>query len=160
MTTQEELLEALAAGLRSRVLERRRAAERLADFAFTEGAPATGRGSSDGPTDWRYFVTRSLAVAGDPATIELLERLADGDRPLSELTGPGDARTGDRLAVIDWIGGLAAAGLVGHELATDRVALTQLGRALLELIQEWEARAAVDGPVARTDAAVGGGTAR
>jgi hypothetical protein len=171
MSTSDALLDALAAGLRRRVLERRRAAERLADFVFTEGAAVPDRGASVASDDWRYFVARTLASAGDPATIGLLEELADGDRPMAELAEPRSATLVGRLAMSDWIGGLASAGLVGHELASDRVALTELGGAVLALVREWERRAAAgadgaDRPegaseaTTGTRAAAGGGGSR
>jgi hypothetical protein len=167
MSDRDELVDALAVGLRQRVLEQRRAAERLADFAFTEGPLERDRGATDGPTDWRYFVTRTLAAAGQPATIALLEALADGDRPLAELAGPGDAGARDPLALADRVGGLSAAGLVDRELVSDRVALTGLGRAVLELVREWETRAAAVGAetvdhvaAATSDVAGDGGVSR
>lgn len=148
MSASDALLDALGAGLRRRVLERRRAAERLADFVFTEGAAGPDRGQGITPTDWRYFVARTLASAGDPATLALLEELAGGDRPVAELAERRGATFGDRLAVADWIGGLASAGLVGHELASDRVSLTELGQAVLALVREWEHRASAGADVA------------
>jgi hypothetical protein len=174
MSTSDELLDALAAGLRRRVVERRRSAQRLADFVFTEGAAGPDRGPTTAPTDWRYFVARTLASAGDPTTIGLLEELAGGERSVAELAERWSATNGDRLAMADWIGGLASAGLVGHELASDRVALTELGGAVLALVREWERRAAAGDDVAddrageaapggRTatgDAAAGGGRSR
>jgi hypothetical protein len=141
MSGSDALLDALGAGLRGRVLERVRTAERLADFVFTEGVAGPDREPSVASTDWRYFVARTLASAGDPATIGLLEELAGGDRPMTELAERRSATLGGRLAVSDWIGGLVSAGLVGHELTSDRVALTGLGRAVLDLVWEWERRA-------------------
>ncbi len=145
----EPLLDALARGLRRRVTERGRAERRLADFVFREGSSDPGEGTTPSPADWRHFVARTLAAAGEPGTIDLLERLSAGDLPIDELSGPRTAGGGDRLATIDRIGGLASAGLVGRDLETDRVGLTDLGAAVLALVREWERRAsAADEPVA------------
>ncbi len=153
MTTSDALLDALAEGLRRRVTERGRAERRLADFVFREGSPDPGEGATPSPADWRHFVARTLAAAGEPGTIELLERLSGGDRPIAELGGRQEAGGGGRLASVDWIGGLASAGLVGRDLETDRVGLTDLGTAVLALVREWERRAiAADEPVAAGDA--------
>lgn len=147
MTASDALLDALAGGLRRRVTERGRAERRLADFVFREGSPDAGAGTTPSPADWRHFVARTLAAAGEPGTIELLERLSGGDRPIAELAGRPEAGGGGRLASVDWIGGLASAGLVGRDLETDRVGLTDLGAAVLALVREWERRAsAADAP--------------
>lgn len=150
MTASDALLDALAGGLRRRVTERGLAERRLADFVFREGSPDATAGTTPSPADWRHFVGRTLAAAGEPGTIELLERLSGGDLPideLAELAGHRGAGGGGRLASVDWIGGLASAGLVGRDLETDRVGLTDLGAAVLALVREWERRAiAADEP--------------
>ena len=152
MTASDALLDALAGGLRRRVTERGLAERRLADFVFREGSPDAAAGTTPSPADWRHFVGRTLAAAGEPGTIELLERLSSGDRPIAELTGRREAGGGGRLASVDWIGGLASAGLIGRDLETDRVGLTDLGAAVLALVREWERRArAADEPVAAGD---------
>jgi hypothetical protein len=153
MTATGALLDALAGGLRRRVTERGLAERRLADFVFREGSPDPGEGTTPSPADWRHFVGRTLAAAGEPGTIELLERLSGGDRPIAELAGRWEAGGGGRLASVDWIGGLASAGLVGRDLETDRVGLTDLGAAVLALVREWERRAsAADESAAAGDA--------
>jgi hypothetical protein len=145
----DALLDALGVGLRRRVTERGRAERRLADFVFREGSPDPGEGTVPSPADWRHFVARTLAAAGEPGTIDLLERLSAGDLPIDEIGGLRVAGGGDRLATVDRIGGLASAGLVGRDLETDRVGLTDLGAAVLALVREWERRAStVDEPVA------------
>lgn len=148
-TAADALLDALAEGLRRRVTERGRAERRLADFVFREGSADPGEGATPSAADWRHFVARTLAAAGEPGTIDLLERLSAGDLPIDELSGRRTAGGGDRLATIDRIGGLASAGLVGRDLETDRVGLTDLGAAVLALVRDWEGRAsAADEPVA------------
>jgi hypothetical protein len=146
MTAAEALLDTIADGLRRWVAERRRSEERLADFVFDERTPGRDPDRPAAPVDWRYYVTRTLALAGDPAVVGLLEGLADGDRSLAELaepTGSASTRATGRLALVDWIGQLSAAGLVARELGTDRVGLTALGTALLDLVHECERRAAI-----------------
>ena len=161
MSRSDELVDALASGLRRRVAERRRAAERLADFVFREeAAAAPDRRPAVSRADWRWFVARTLAAAGDPAVIGLLEELAAGERTMTELAVRGGLTGGDGLAMTDWIGELAAAGLVGHELASDRVALTELGQAVLALVREWEDRAAAGDEVEAVEGPAGRGGSR
>jgi hypothetical protein len=134
-----DLAQRLAAGLREHVVSRRAAEERLSSFAFTEAG--NSRGEPAAPSiDWRHYLSTALRAAGEPATIRLLDVLRDGERTLPALAGlaPTAAqRAGepDRAAAADWVGSLAAAGLVARELAGDRVSLTRLGAALLDLVQ-------------------------
>lgn len=134
----DALLDALAAALRRRVDERRRAQDRLASFAFRE--------TDDGPaadpvvTAWSVHLTRALGAAADPATLELLGRLRAGPLPLDEAASVCRA-SGDRLAASSWLGDVAADGLVSHELATGHVELTALGEAILDLVDEVARRA-------------------
>ena len=51
----------------------------------------------------------------------------------------------DRLVAADRVGRLASAGLVGRELESDRVALTPLGEALLDLVADLERRVGASG---------------
>jgi hypothetical protein len=145
----ELLLEALAAGLRHRVAEHRRAEERLADFAFREAAAAPTRaaasdsGAPIGTTAWRHYVARMLRSAGELETLELLEALRESPSSLEGLAVRERWR-GDRVAVADWIGGLAAVGFVRRELETDRVSLAPLGAAVLDLVTELERRLGAD----------------
>ena len=147
----EALLEALAAGLRRRVAEQRRAEERLADFAFREPVPAAvpaaapRSGGPVGTTAWRHYLLRTLRSAGEAGTISLLETLRDGPRPIAEIA-VGRPWAGDRVAAADWIGGLAVAGFVSRELETDRVALAPLGAAILDLVAELERRLGANPP--------------
>ena len=147
MTTPDSLLTGLADGLRRRVAERGQAETRLADFVFREGPG----GPDQRPLvagDWRYFISRTLAAAGEPGTLDLLERLSSGDETLQTLTGDHPAGLDGALATVDRIGGLAAAGLVGRDLETGRVGLTGLGSAILTFAREWERRAAEPVPAA------------
>jgi hypothetical protein len=137
----DALLEALAAGLRRRADEQRRAEERLAGFAFQESPRAPAAGSAAPPTGpaWRYHVGRALRTAGDLETLALLETLRLGPLTLDELAA-GPHAVGDRLAVADWIGALSAAGFATRELETGRVTLAPLGSAILDLVVDLEAR--------------------
>lgn len=136
----------LAAALWDRVESQRRADDRLASFAFSEG-PATGRtespvGQPDVVVDWPYFVLRAFRVLSEPATLPVLDAVRGDGRSLDELVGLVGSGTGDRLAAVDRVGGLASAGLAIRELETDRVRLTPLGEALLDLVAEVARRAA------------------
>ncbi len=151
MSAADDTLEALAAGLRRRVDEQRRAEERLADFAFSEtgAAQPSGRATTTAPpapvTAWRYYVARTLHAAGEPGTLQLLERLRGGGPvTIAELAaddaGVGDRVAGDRAAVADVIGGLAVVGFVTRDLETNRVALAPLGFAVLGIVDALEHR--------------------
>jgi hypothetical protein len=137
----DDLLAGLAEGLRRRVFERARTEARLADFVFREGSEDPGRPLVE-PSGWRHFVSRTLAAAGEPGTLDVLERVSLGDETLGSLAN--DRATGlDRgLATADRIAGLAAAGLVRRDLETGRVGLTDLGAAVLAFARAWEQRAA------------------
>lgn len=159
----DEIVDAMATALRRRVGEERRARERLASFVFRDGdgdggdgagepGPAPGSAwnvssvpEAEPPTAWSVHLARVLRAVADPPTLELLESLREGPRPFAEATGGGRAG-GDRLAAATWLGDLAATGLVSHELATDRVALTPLGEAIVDLVDEVIARAGQGGP--------------
>jgi hypothetical protein len=141
VTTPERLLAGLADGLRRRVMERSQAEERLADFAFREQPAGPVRPTPLG-ADWRYFISRTLAAAGEPGTLDLLERLSSGEETLPTLVREPSLGLAGGLATVDRIGGLAAAGLASRDLETGRVALTGLGSAVLAFAREWESRAA------------------
>ena len=142
MTGADLLLAGLADGLRRRVAERYRAEERLADFVFSERAREPEHSAPLAPAEWRYFVSRTLATAGAPGTLDLLDRLSAGDEPLDELTAGGWPGLPGGLAIVDRVGDLAAVGLVRRDLETRRVGLTDLGAAILAFVQEWEHRVA------------------
>ncbi len=144
MTTADRLLTDLGDGLRRRIAERRHAEEQLAAFAFREGTGGDQRAHVD--PDWRYFVSRTLAAAGELGTLDLLERIANDDETIGTLIGERPAGFGGGLATADRIGGLGAAGLAGRDLETGRVSLTALGSAILAFALEWERRAAAPGP--------------
>ena len=143
--TAEALLERLAAAVRTRVGARQAAEVRLASFAFSEQVAGDrsgwAAGADEAPVDRRYFVLRALGALGDPDTVRVLDALRGDDRPLEELMGMIEPAVLDRLAAGDRVGGLASAGLVGRELETDRVSLTSLGEALLDLVADLERRA-------------------
>jgi len=141
VTTADRVLADLADGLRRRLAERRQAEEQLAAFAFRE----RGDGASAPPAmepEWRYFVSRTLAAVGELGTLDLLERIANGDETVATLATVRPAGVDAGLATTDRISGLGAAGLVGRDLETGAVRLTVLGSAVLALALEWERRAA------------------
>ena len=146
----EALLERLATAVRTRVAARQAAERRLASFAFHEPSPSdrSGRVSvpDETPVDWRYFMLRALGVLGDPDAVRVLAALREKDRTLDELTGMLEPGERDRLAAGDRVGVLASAGLVGRELESDRVALTPLGEALLDLVADLARRAGAAQP--------------
>jgi hypothetical protein len=151
----EDLLDRLAQAVAARVRRRRTAEERLGTFVFQEGQPhdqreriAVVEGSTAGaqpsgsaPVDWRYFVIRALAALEDPDAVRILDALPPDGRPLSDLLGVVEPAVPDRVAAADRIGRLAAAGLVGRDLESDRVSLMPLGEVLLELVRDvaWRA---------------------
>lgn len=141
MSTADRVLADLADGLRRRIAERRQAEERLAAFAFREGGDGAGAPPAVDP-GWRFFVSRTLASAGEPGTLDLLERISSGDETLTTLTARPPAGIDGGLPTADRIAGLGAAGLAGRDLETGRVRLTVLGSAVLALALEWERRAA------------------
>ena len=143
----DDLVGQVAASLRARVDAQRLAEDRLASFAFSEEPvtrrPAAPRDEVEASVDWSYFALRAMRVLSEPTTVTILERLRGEGRLLDELVGldPGTGMT-DRLSAGDRIGGLASAGLAARELESDRVTLTPLGEALLELVAEIARRAA------------------
>jgi hypothetical protein len=126
---------ALARGLAARLRDAAAAADRLADFAFSEAgepAPAALRDGEerDAALD---FVLRALAAAGDATNHAILSAAGDGGVAVADLA----ARTGlPRLAVLERVHGLLALGLVARDLPADTVHATPAGRALLELVED------------------------
>jgi hypothetical protein len=145
VTAADGLLTGLADGLRRQVAERGQAEARLADFVFREGSAGAGQ-RAPVPTEWRYFISRTLAAAGELGTLDLLQRLSSGDETLETLARDHPAGLDGELATVDRIGGLAGAGLAGRDLETGRVTLTGLGSAVLAFAREWERRVAEANP--------------
>ena len=142
----DDLVGQVAASLRARVDAQRLAEDRLASFAFSE-EPVTRRPAPPGEevqagVDWSYFALQAMRVLSEPTTVTILERLRGEGRLLDELVGLVGTGMTDRLSAGDRIGGLASAGLAARELESDRVTLTPLGEALLELVAEIARRAA------------------
>lgn len=139
------LLDRLALAVRVRVAGRRAAETRLAEFAFTEkragDGPDRAAAGLAGASDLGYFVRRALAALGDPAAVQVLGALRQGDRPLDGLMSLIEPAVRDRLVASDLVGGLASAGLASRDLESDQVALTSLGMALLDLVADLERRA-------------------
>ena len=129
----DELLEAFASALRSWVRRQAVAEERLTSFAFREGQAAI---EVPTPTSFGPLATQILAAACDPATIRFLRAVRGDGRTIESLAPAGmlGLDPGDRVAVAARVGALAAAGLVGRELESDRVTATPLGEAVLDLI--------------------------
>lgn len=140
--TADDLLDAVALALRDRVADLARADAARVAFVFGDGrGPARAAGDLEGAA-WASHLSRALHLATSPATLDLLRDLGAGDRTIADMTdttSPG----GDRLATGAWVGDLAAAGLVGRDLETDRVARAPLGTAVVELLDALAQRAAV-----------------
>lgn len=130
-------LQDIADGLQQRVRELAQAEEQLARFAFTEAAADPDRRAGVPP--WRHFVTRILAVAGDPDAMRLLQHLAE-EGPTT-VVALGNWLEADRLAVVDRLNHLTHVGCVTRDLETDRVTLSALGMALVTLVDEISRRA-------------------
>lgn len=144
--TADALLDRLAEAVRIRVAGRRAAESRLAAFAFVEtkvADPGSLSAGSDDPGDLGHFVRSALGALGDPDAVRILEALRSDDQPLAVLMEVIEPAVRDRLVAIDRISSLASAGLVGRDLESDRVALTPLGEALLDLVADLKRRAAV-----------------
>jgi hypothetical protein len=143
----ETVIEALAVGIRTSIRQATLAEDRLTAFAFHE----TGPDHRLPPvSSRRYFVGRVLGMAGDPATVRLLELARGGGVAMGELVERADLgiEPGDRVALAERIASAAACGLLGRELEGDRVACTPLGSALLDLVNALEARLAATDPTA------------
>lgn len=136
----DELLEALASALKAWVGRQAVAEERLTSFAFREGQAAIG---VPAPTSFGPLATQILAIACDPGTIRFLHAVSGDGRTIESLAPAGmlGLDPGDRVALAARVGALAAAGLVGRELESDRVAATPLGQAVLHLVDDIERRA-------------------
>ena len=135
----DELLEAFASALRSWVGRQAVAEERLTSFAFREGQAAI---DVPAPTSFGPLAMQILAAACDPATIRFLHAVRGDGRTIESLAPAGmlGLDAGDRVALAARVGALAAAGLVGRELESDRVTATPLGEAVLDLIGDIERR--------------------
>lgn len=135
----DEILEALTSALRDWVRRQAVAEERLTSFAFREGQAAI---DVPAPTSWGPLAMHSLAVACDPATIRFLQAVQGDGRTIDSLASAGvlGLDRDDRVALAARIGTLAADGLVGRELESDRVTATPLAEAILALVDNIERR--------------------
>jgi hypothetical protein len=139
------VVDRLAAALRAHVDARRRAEEQLAAFAFTERpSSAAGNDAEPDPVDWRWFVAGTLHAAGQSGTLRLLEALRDGPLSIADAARDLDPARRGRLALVEQVGALAAAGLVARELARDEVSLAPLGASVLDLVTEIERSVQMD----------------
>lgn len=141
----DDVVGRLATALRGRVETARQSEARLAAFAFTERPAVHSARSPTEPqetsADWEYFVASAFRAAGDPTTLRTLQVLRGGPGRLDDLAGFVGSETLGRLAISDWVGGLASAGLVSRELESNRVSLTPLGASLVDLVAETGRRA-------------------
>ena len=108
------------------------AEERLTSFAFREGQPPVSIAPSTSHEALRRWV---LGVVAAPEVAALLRALGESGRLTADLTAEGvlGMHPGDRVALAARIGVLAAGGLVTRELESDRITVTDLGRAALAL---------------------------
>ena len=109
------------------------AEERLTSFAFRVGQPDIAVPEPTSHAELRSWI---ISVVTTPAVSAMLRGLGDGGRPIPDIAADGalGMRPGDRVSLAARIGVLAAGGLVLRELETDRVHLTELGRAALALL--------------------------
>ncbi len=128
---QRDFDDALAAWLARQAA----AEERLTSFAFREGQPEVDLPT---PTSQDTLGRWLLAVVAEADTASFLAGLGADGRAVAELAGGGSfgLRSGDRVALAARIGVLTASGLVSRELESDRVCVTELGRAALALAVE------------------------
>lgn len=135
----DELIEALASALRVWVGRQTLAEERLTSFAFREGQVAI---TVPAPTSFGPLAMQTLGTACDPATIRFLQAVRGDGQTIESLAAAGmlGLDPGDRVALAARVGALAATGLVGRELETDRLTATPLGEAVLALIDDIERR--------------------
>lgn len=138
-TPGDELLDALASALRAWVGRQAVAEERLTSFAFREGQAAI---DVPAPTSFAPLAMQILVAACDPTTIRFLQAVRGDGRTIESLAPAGmlGLDPGDRVALAARVGALAAIGLVGRELESDRVAATPLGGAVIDLIDDIERR--------------------
>jgi hypothetical protein len=124
----------LGKALAARMADIAAAIERYDAYAFSERPAPTAKDRSPGD---RSGVARDLALAalraaGDPLAYAMLQRMAGGDTPLSELS----RATGlPRLAVWERVNGLVAVGLAGRRHEDDSAGLTPAGSTLVELVE-------------------------
>ena len=130
-TTERAFDEAVGAWLaRQRVAE-----ERLTSFAFREGQPDV---EVPAPTSHAAIGQWIAGLVADRAIVAVLRAVEGPGTTTSDLAAAGvlGLDAGDRVALVARVGVLAAAGLVTRELETDRVSLTELGRAALAVAVE------------------------
>jgi hypothetical protein len=135
----DELLAALAAALRAWIGRQVAAEERLTAFAFREGQPEM---DVPQPTSIGFLAMHALAVACEPSTARFLRDVRGSGRTIGSLAPDGalGVDPDDRVALAARVGALAAAGLVGRELESDRISATPLAEAILDLLDDLERR--------------------
>ena len=119
---------------------------RLTSFAFREGQADIEVPPSTSHREVGRWILGIVAEPGVAATLGALDGRAAPMRDLVE-AGAFGLDPGDRAAVAARIGVLTSSGLVSRELESDRVTLTELGRAAL-VVAEGTARAAAEPAIA------------
>lgn len=108
------------------------AEERLTSFAFREGQPPAIIPVPTSHDALRHWI---VGVVADSGVAAFLRALGDSGRLTADLAAEGvlGMQPGDRVALAARIGVLAAGGLVTRELESDRITVTDLGKAALAL---------------------------
>jgi hypothetical protein len=136
---------ALARALAARLRDAANAGERLASFAFSEGAAAPGPELREGEemAAAHDFLLRVLRGIGDPLNWRVLSVVAtaqDGERISLDVLA--DAVEMPRLAVAERANELIQLGLAARDLEHDSVLLSPAGSAMFDLICELDAEIA------------------
>jgi hypothetical protein len=142
----------LARALAARLRDATAAGERLASFAFTEGAPTPGPELREGEelAAAHDFLLRVLHGISEPVSWRVLAVVVSADAPEDDIPGgPGlpldalaDALELPRLTVTERVNTLIQLGLMARDLEHDSVVASPAGEALFELICELDAEIA------------------
>jgi hypothetical protein len=136
----------LARALAARLRDAAAAGERLASFAFTEGAPSPGPELREGEelATAHDFVLRVLHGVSEPRGWQVLAAVVGAG---SEGAGIGvDALAAElelpRLVVTERVGTLIQLGLMARDLEHDTIVPSAAGTAMFELVCELDAEIA------------------
>lgn len=120
----------IAVGVRARAAQLVTAEERLSAFAWSENASGARR--PEPRLDASFLVVRALRTALEDDSFRVMRALVrDGDATLGIVAERLEV---PRLAAVDRVGAWTQVGLVGRDLETDRVGVTELGRGIVELV--------------------------